>query len=362
MSDPPMPGLSSSCGPADGDGAGSAAGRRSRARDDQHLGAELLGEPGGQRRPGRWRRRTGRPSAAADHVRGRPDRQPAAPSAPSRARCGSPRRRSAGRASAKAQAACSMARRPMRRCASVAAGAAAARAAPRQSDERVPPARPARRARPRPPARASSGREVDHPRPGAARRRRGAAPTGRSRAAALRQPRADDLDARARRGCGRASRSGRRPARRAVGEAARGDPLGQRLEQVDPLGGQLVLDRLGDGVVGDHLVDVVVLGRGVVRHLEHDVEADALGDAALGAEGADLDLRGCSRAPRCGRAAGRHGWRSPARAAARRRSRSRPWHPRPCPVVIAPPGAAVQGRARRRLTLGGFSGGAERRR
>ena len=81
-------------------------------------------------------------------------------------------------------------------------------------------------------------------------------------------------------------------------------------------------------------------GRGVVRDLEHHVEADALGDAALGAEGADLDQRGCSRAPRCGRAADRHGSPPPAHAAARRRSRSRPWHPRPWLPVIAPPAAA----------------------
>ena len=77
-----------------------------------------------------------------------------------------------------------------------------------------------------------------------------------------------------------------------VGEAAGGDPLGEGLEQVDALGGELGLDRLGDRVVGDDLVDVVVLGRGVVRDLEHDVEADALVDAVFAAEGADLDAAG----------------------------------------------------------------------
>ena len=81
------------------------------------------------------------------------------------------------------------------------------------------------------------------------------------------------------------TRTARRSARQ-----PRGDPLGEGLEQVDPLGGERVLDRLGDGVVGDHLVDVVVLGGGMMRDLENDVEADALGDAALGAEGADLDV------------------------------------------------------------------------
>ena len=77
-----------------------------------------------------------------------------------------------------------------------------------------------------------------------------------------------------------------------IGEAAGGDALGEGLEQVDALGGELGLDRLGDRVVGDDLVDVVVLGGAVMADLEHDVEADALGDAALGAEGADLDAAG----------------------------------------------------------------------
>ena len=116
-------------------------------------------------------------------------------------------------------------------------------------------------------------------------------PTGRNRGAAsgrrvrtISTPRAPGM---------RSSFSSRTKTRAARGSARQrgGDPLGQGLQQVDPLRGELVLDRLGDGVVGDDLVDVVVLRRGVVRDFEHHVEADALGRAALGAEGADLDRR-----------------------------------------------------------------------
>ena len=71
--------------------------------------------------------------------------------------------------------------------------------------------------------------------------------------------------------------------------------------------------------------------------LEHDVEADALGDAALGAEGADLDRAGvvAHRDPVERRADVGRRW--PAHAAARRRSRSRPWSPGLHQPVIAPP-------------------------
>ena len=77
-----------------------------------------------------------------------------------------------------------------------------------------------------------------------------------------------------------------------IGKAAGGDALGQRLEQVYPFRSEFGLDRLGNRVVGDNLVDVVVLGGGVMRDLEDDVEADALGDAVLGTKRADLHQAG----------------------------------------------------------------------
>jgi hypothetical protein len=49
------------------------------------------------------------------------------------------------------------------------------------------------------------------------------------------------------------------------------------------------VDRPGDPVVGDDLIDVVGLGRRVVTDLEHHVEAHPLLDPALAREGADLD-------------------------------------------------------------------------
>ena len=151
--------------------------RRVRARDDEHLGAERLRQPGGERRPGRWRRppaarRPRPPCATAPRPRAGPT------SSPSRARCGSCDPRSAGRGRRSAQAACSIARRPMRRCASVRAAGCGA-AAPRQStkgwlpgSQRVAPVRAPRPA----PAR---GR----PRAAGAPSRRAGASTGRSRRA-----------------------------------------------------------------------------------------------------------------------------------------------------------------------------------
>ena len=183
--------------------------------------------------------------------------------------------------------------------------------------------------------------EIDHARP---ERRLGGGRVDRPQAARLvAEPGPHDLDAERAGDAVELLDADEGAHRPGIGEAAGGDAFGEGLEQVDALGGELVLDRLGDGVVGDHLVDVVVLGGGVVRDLEHHVEADALGDPALGAEGADLHLAARSRAPRSGRAAGRRGSRSRGRAAARRRSLSRPCHPRHCPVVIAPEEARFKG-------------------
>jgi hypothetical protein len=49
-------------------------------------------------------------------------------------------------------------------------------------------------------------------------------------------------------------------------------------------------------------------------HLDHDVEADALGGAAFGLEGADLDLDDDGRAARCGPAVRPSPWPPPARS------------------------------------------------
>ena len=225
--------------------------------------------------------------------------------------------------SAKAQAACSMARRPMRRTASlVAVGVGRGRGD--ADDERAPEGGEGVAPGGGAGAAGLGGGKEDDERTHGRCRRAGADRPGAGAASPSGTPAADDLDAE---GTGDAvelldAHEGADGAR--VGEAAGGDPLGEGLEQVDALGGELGLDRLGDRVVGDDLVDVVVLGRGVVRDLEHDVEADALGDAVFGCGRRRSRRCGYSRGRRCGRAAVRRGSPKPARAAARRRWRFRP--------------------------------------
>ena len=106
-----------------------------------------------------------------------------------------------------------------------------------------------------------------------------------------------------------------------------------------------------------HLVDVVVLGGGVVRDLEHDVEADALGDAALGAEGADLDLPDVvAHRDAVERRAGVGGARARVRQLEGDRSLVHGTPALPA-EVIAPRTAGFKG-GRVALTLGGFRAGA----
>ncbi|MEZ5716607.1 MAG: hypothetical protein R3D85_16565 [Paracoccaceae bacterium] len=61
-------------------------------------------------------------------------------------------------------------------------------------------------------------------------------------------------------------------------------------EQVQPFGRQFGGDRLGHLVVGQDQVDIVIDPGGPRPDLDHHVEADPLGGAALLLEGADLDL------------------------------------------------------------------------
>ena len=256
MSDPPMPGCQL-LRRGDGDGAaapppGASAPATTSASApissaSQAASADRVAGVG----------HAGAPSAAATMCEGaQTSRRPAFSAQSSSVRVAATSKR--GSPSAKAQAACSMARRPIRRCASVAAAGCGWRGA-EADDDRLPPAgervAPGRGLRPERQLR----REIDHPRPQRGRRRRrpldGAQPRRR-----LRQARADDLDAERAGDAVELLDPDEDPHGAAVGEAARRDPLGQRLEQVDPLGRQLVLDRLGDRVVGDHLVDVVVAG------------------------------------------------------------------------------------------------------
>ncbi len=77
-----------------------------------------------------------------------------------------------------------------------------------------------------------------------------------------------------------------------LGQDAFGDTGGEGFQQVEPFGGKLGRDRLGQAVVGQDAVDIVVDRGGMRADLDHDVEADALGGAAFGLKGADLDRDG----------------------------------------------------------------------
>jgi hypothetical protein len=65
---------------------------------------------------------------------------------------------------------------------------------------------------------------------------------------------------------------------------------GQRFQQVHALGLQRRVDRLDDRVVAEDAVDIVGGLFGAGLDLDHHVEAHGLAHAALGLEGADLDL------------------------------------------------------------------------
>ena len=330
---------SSSCNAAmsAGDRSATAPPDRGGTADGEAARADLAREPCGEagriagvgHRPAERRRR---------HVRRRPDRHPSALQRPVElgARAGDREARVGvgerpGRLLEREQ--------PDPRAAPRSPPAAAA---PRPTQSTSGPAERGQRVAPRRRRRRPPAPQVDHARPPVRPRRAG--PRRGAAARALGRPAAHDLDPERARDAVELLEPHEHPHRPRVGENPRRDPLGQGLEEVDPLGGDLLLDRLGDRVVGDHLVDVVVRGRRVVRDLEHDVEADALGDAALGAEGADLDLPGVvahrdavERPP----AVGRRGARVRKFEGDRRLVHGPPGC---CAPVIPPARRAVQGR------------------
>jgi hypothetical protein len=69
-----------------------------------------------------------------------------------------------------------------------------------------------------------------------------------------------------------------------------GHPLCQRFQQGQPLDRQFGGNRFGDTVIGQDTVYIIVDGAAERLDLDHDVETDALCDAAFGLKGADLDL------------------------------------------------------------------------
>ncbi len=71
---------------------------------------------------------------------------------------------------------------------------------------------------------------------------------------------------------------------------ALGNPFGKRFQQVKALCRQLMADRLGDRVIGQDTVNIIIDRGGSGPYFDNDVEIHPLGLAAFGLKCPDLDL------------------------------------------------------------------------